>query len=1094
MMGHAKYVGRIGALAVALGIGTAVVSTPGIAWADGPGASSSDGDTTSQSGPGTAGADVGGHVDTHATTADDTTEGTNPNTATTTTPTTQTTTTQTTTTQTTATQATTTVGGGSTPTVTFGNSSNTGSIGDDVQPPVSPSTEEATTVAATPTATPSASQKPTATPTVEAAPAHDAASAAGASNAKGPEVDPPAPAVQPSPSVVSPTVTARQTAARSIVVPQLDDGLTSVSNTLRVNTFSALAVPDLPVPTAPQPSLIDTVLALPGTLISTALNLITQALAPVIGPGAPADNPVLWGILAFVRRQFTENFANATPALAPRQTSQDLDDDQVHGTFGGTDADGDTLTYAVPATGAGAPVHGTVAVDQATGTFTYTPTAGFVGEDYFFVTASDSASGPHTHALGQTHLATARVDVTVTGAPVNVAPTITATPGSTDPGTGAIRYTVATLDTAGDTVTVSTTQPAHGTLVHDTTDPSVYVFTPDPTYAHALAVGGSTVAGSDDITFTATDSAGATGTATAHPAIAPVNSAPTLVLTTEATGAANGAVKVTITYADADGDALTGTIGTPQHGSYFSAPTGGYPIPTGTSNTGPVDPAGTTTVAYYVPDPTRPGVDTLSFSLVDSHGGTVTKTAQVTVDGTSNHAPTIGLTSTPTGLPDGSVVIAVTIADADADDLVLTLSDAQHGYYSGLPGGPALPNGITGTVHATAAGETQNLYYTPDPTQPGVETVVLTVTDGSGATASATVTYTVTAPEGTDPQYVGDGDVVQILEIYTNRVDGHLYATVVRQPEDGDSLVSVYDVTTNALVGDGYSFDPTVVNIIPLSTALADDSVVDANGNVYHNVLLADTGNGAVKYDVIVVRPDGSSSVLFHGGASDIPLSLSASPAGDHVYLKVVSRADESSLLFSISITDLVDGVPVLPAGTSNGSLGSSVLTGISLASATPVDAEGRVFYIDAQGELGVLDTDGASSTLGVDGRPLQLGASQDGYHVFAVTASADGNNGVSLDLVDLGTGETVALGDFPIGPFLQSDLAVSDDGSRVLVISPDGVLLVDMVTHSVTSLGYEGTATDVMFSSDGTKAYVVTAGGGDVIQTVTLPIDAITV
>jgi hypothetical protein len=32
-MGYAKHVGRVGALAVALGVGVAVASTPGVAWA-----------------------------------------------------------------------------------------------------------------------------------------------------------------------------------------------------------------------------------------------------------------------------------------------------------------------------------------------------------------------------------------------------------------------------------------------------------------------------------------------------------------------------------------------------------------------------------------------------------------------------------------------------------------------------------------------------------------------------------------------------------------------------------------------------------------------------------------------------------------------------------------------------------------------------------------------------------------------------------------------------------------------------------------------------------------------------------------------------
>ena len=32
-MGHAKHIGRVGALAVALGVGMAVATTPGVAWA-----------------------------------------------------------------------------------------------------------------------------------------------------------------------------------------------------------------------------------------------------------------------------------------------------------------------------------------------------------------------------------------------------------------------------------------------------------------------------------------------------------------------------------------------------------------------------------------------------------------------------------------------------------------------------------------------------------------------------------------------------------------------------------------------------------------------------------------------------------------------------------------------------------------------------------------------------------------------------------------------------------------------------------------------------------------------------------------------------
>ena len=38
-MGYARHIGRVGALAVTLGVGAAIANTPGIAYADSPGAS-----------------------------------------------------------------------------------------------------------------------------------------------------------------------------------------------------------------------------------------------------------------------------------------------------------------------------------------------------------------------------------------------------------------------------------------------------------------------------------------------------------------------------------------------------------------------------------------------------------------------------------------------------------------------------------------------------------------------------------------------------------------------------------------------------------------------------------------------------------------------------------------------------------------------------------------------------------------------------------------------------------------------------------------------------------------------------------------------
>ncbi|MCX6482015.1 MAG: Ig-like domain-containing protein, partial [Mycobacterium sp.] len=95
-------------------------------------------------------------------------------------------------------------------------------------------------------------------------------------------------------------------------------------------------------------------------------------------------------------------FFNATPVAAPMQLELDLAAGVASGAIAltATDADGNRLIYSVPGTGLpGAPARGIVVVDNAAGTFTYTPEVDFVGTDTFsFVVSDDTA--PHVHAWG----------------------------------------------------------------------------------------------------------------------------------------------------------------------------------------------------------------------------------------------------------------------------------------------------------------------------------------------------------------------------------------------------------------------------------------------------------------------------------------------------------------------------------------------------------------------------------------------------------------------------------------------------------------------------------------------------------------------
>lgn len=128
--------------------------------------------------------------------------------------------------------------------------------------------------------------------------------------------------------------------------------------------------------------------------VATATSLTSPLAQPDGGDDVPGAATGLWAMLAFARREFDSFFFNSHPVAAPVITSQT--DDQAVGTFGATDADGDALTYTILGRG---PALGRVSIDQATGTFTYTPVVDFStlgGSDSFTVEVSD---GSRLHGL-----------------------------------------------------------------------------------------------------------------------------------------------------------------------------------------------------------------------------------------------------------------------------------------------------------------------------------------------------------------------------------------------------------------------------------------------------------------------------------------------------------------------------------------------------------------------------------------------------------------------------------------------------------------------------------------------------------------------
>ncbi|MFL6083585.1 MAG: family 1 glycosylhydrolase [Mycobacterium sp.] len=349
-MNAAAYVGRVGGLAVALGVGVAVVTGHGygVAWADTTGTSSSDSSST-QSEPSTS------------TPASDSAE-----------PATDTT------------SATTEPPSGST-TV----STSTGSTTTQAPPGVVVSTGGAHTSATTDESTETKADEKT-EPVAQSDTNKSAHTQAQAATPSLPDSKVDAVEVK----VNTDTQPADDSTPTMAAVPMSSfTAQTFSSATVTTSAVTPPTVPSLrPWPTAFDPL---TVVTYVGGLVSSVVNAF---LAP-FGAGLPAlpSDPSLWTLLAWVRRELF----NESPTITynPTQNSQSLNADGdavVKGNIGASDADGDPLTYTV----IGRPLNGgTVEVD-ANGNFTYRPMnamAAVGGIDQFTVVVSDEAAGLHVH-------------------------------------------------------------------------------------------------------------------------------------------------------------------------------------------------------------------------------------------------------------------------------------------------------------------------------------------------------------------------------------------------------------------------------------------------------------------------------------------------------------------------------------------------------------------------------------------------------------------------------------------------------------------------------------------------------------------------
>jgi len=334
-----------------------------------------------------------------------------------------------------------------------------------------------------------------------------------------------------------------------------------------------------------------------------------------------ADSDVVWVVFA-VSAVNDAPVANA----AEVRTSEDL---ALAGTLSGADVEGNTLTFAIVSD----PAHGTVKIDEAKGTYLYTPDADYNGSDSFSFKVNDGALDADVST------------VSVTVVPVNDAPLASSFQTLTQedtPKTGTLRgsdveQSVLTFAKGAD--------PRHGTVSIDALT-GFFTYTPDLNYA-----------GDDSFTYRVNDGSLNSVPATVTVQVGPVNDAPeaneyTLATLedTEATGQLGGF--------DVEGTSLTYIlVSAPARGTLVIQPSGQF---------------------SYLPALNDSGANSFSFRVSDGVLLSEPMVVQMSVLAV-NDAPTADAVQARTS-EDKAFSGTLTGADAEGDALTFTaLSQPSHG-------------------------------------------------------------------------------------------------------------------------------------------------------------------------------------------------------------------------------------------------------------------------------------------------------------------------------------------------------------------------------------------------------------------------------
>ncbi|MDQ1250121.1 MAG: large repetitive protein, partial [Actinomycetota bacterium] len=633
----------------------------------------------------------------------------------------------------------------------------------------------------------------------------------------------------------------------------------------------------------------------------------------------------------------------------------------VAGTMNASDPDGDPLSYTAPASTG----KGTVAIDVATGEFTYTPTAAARQNaanvaatpadksDTFTVTVSDGQGGSTT------------APVTVVIAPAVATPSNNAPVAETPPVvipnlvTGIAVGQITATDPDGDSLTYSgTTTTSKGAVV--VSSDGSFVYTPTLAARHSVSKVGTEV---DDLldTFTVTASDGRGGSV-AVPVVVyvlPLNAAPvpgnTVVSVPDTS---TGVVTGSMTATDADGDVLTYTVSaTPSKGSVLIAPDGTFVYtPTADARHDAANPAPAPTMINTIDAHTMTPAMAISADGNRLYVADQRSQALIMIDtATDVVTASVEIPNMPSNVaisPDGTraYVTTSTINDSDTPSGSLIVVDTETRSIIATVTGLLDPNGVAVSPDGSRVYVVDGVARTVQVVDTDTNTIIATIQDVFGTRGVAV------SPDGSRV-YVTGGSTVSVINTATNTlaatitgfngVAGTLSAVAI-SPDgasayltNGSGSIWVVDTATNTVTGSIGDLDRIV---------LSSDIAISPDGKYIYMTAPSDVS----VIDIDLGTPIASIPAL-EGGP------FAVSPDGTRLYrsssrsVDVFDTYGNAIDTFTVTVTDGYGGTTSIPVIVGIAPVNSAPVAGIP-AVGTP-DAStgvvtGSVTATDADGDI----------------------------------------------------------------------------------------------------------------------------------------------